>query len=169
MQILKKKVKNKKKQQSPTFFQPKKQRYNMHPKQKEEDRDNYRILLRDINVMLSICMEIISGASPQKLKQLGSDIMSHIRTAFLDNRGQPWISVNPSLHTMCAHAWQLFEISWGQPISVYSEQAQEHWNKNIIKYKRGCGARSRQHIIKLNLRDIVSRDEETARLSAKCG
>ena len=58
---------------------------------------------------------------------------------------------------MCAHAWQLFEISGGQPIAAYSEQAQEHWNKNIQKYKSGCGAKARQHSVKLNMQDIVKR------------
>ena len=51
----------------------------------------------------------INQESTLKLKQLGID-MSHIRTKFLDSTGNPWVPINPSLHSMCAHSWQLFQI-----------------------------------------------------------
>ena len=70
--------------------------------------------------------------------------MSHIRTEFLDSTGNLWVSINPSLHSMCAHSWQLFQIC-STPIAVYSEQAQEHWNKFVTLFKSGGGARLRQH------------------------
>ena len=58
---------------------------------------------------------------------------------------------------MCADSWQLFEMAEGTPIAVYSEQSQEHWNKNITKYKSGCSVRAGQHSVKINLRDIMAR------------
>ena len=38
-------------------------------------------------------------------------------------------AINPSLHHMCAYSWQLFQISHPDPIAVFTEQSQEHWNK----------------------------------------
>ena len=73
--------------------------------------------------------------------------MSHIRTKFL-NKGNGWVSINPSLHAMCAHSWELYKICSG-PIAQYSEQAQEHWNKFVTRYKSGSGARARQHSVKI--------------------
>ena len=57
---------------------------------------------------------------------------------------------------MCAHSWQLFKI-FNVPIAIYSEQAQEHWNKFVGKYKSGFGAHARQHNLSLNISDIFSR------------
>ena len=116
----------------------------------------FEILLRDINIMLTVTQGTQENVDTQKLRQLGIDIMSHIQTNFLNQKGQPWVNINPTLHAMCAHAWQLFQI-FNVPISVYSEQAQEHWNKFIVKYKSGPGARARQHNIKDNLADIFRR------------
>ncbi|CAL4224804.1 unnamed protein product [Meganyctiphanes norvegica] len=120
------------------------------------DRENFRILLRDINVMLSVCLSSKSGVNIEKLRQLGIDLMSHLRTKFLASNGNAWILINPSLHSMCAHSWQLYQIC-SSSISVYSEQAQEHWNKFVASFKSGVGARARQHSVKVNLLDIFSR------------
>ena len=57
---------------------------------------------------------------------------------------------------MCSHSWPLFEI-FKFPIAIYSEQAQEHWNKFVAKFKSGCGARARQHNVGLNISDIFGR------------
>ena len=93
-----------------------------------------------------------------KLRQLGIDIMSHLRTAFTGTKDKPWrIPVNPSLHAMCAHSWQLFDMCNGEAISVYSEQAQEHWNKHVRDLKSGCGVHARQHSVKVNLKDVMTR------------
>ncbi len=44
-----------------------------------------------------------------------------------------------------------------EPIVVFSEQAQEHWNKHVSRYKSGCRVRATQHSVKLNLRDLLAR------------
>ena len=106
------------------------------------------------------------GADTENLRDLGIKIMSDLKTQFLNHNGKPWISINPSLHSMCAHACQLYQFCSG-PIAQYSEQAQEHWNKQISeryplrfsinRYKSGCGARARQHGVSVNLADIFGR------------
>ena len=91
----------------------------------DANRENFKVLLRSINVMLTVCLSERPGINTDSLKQLGIDIMYHIRTAFFDEKGKPWIPINPSLHSMCAHSWELFKMSSG-PIVIFSEQAQEH-------------------------------------------
>ena len=44
-----------------------------------------------------------------------------------------------------------------QPIADFSEQSQEHWNKYISKFKSGSGARTRQHSVKVNIKDTFAR------------
>ena len=122
----------------------------------EADRENYKLLLCNINVMLSICLSERPEVNTYGLRQLGIDTMYNIRTAFIDEQGKPWIQINPSLHSMCAHSWELFEMS-PEPLVVFSEQAREHWNKHLARFKSGCGTRARQHSIKENLHDILAR------------
>ena len=57
--------------------------------------------------------------------------MKHHKTAF------PWASITPTLHAMCAHSWELFEITGGKSICVFCEQAVEAWNKYIKAFKSG--------------------------------
>ena len=42
-----------------------------------EDKENFRILLRDLNIMLSVCLSTKLGINTLKLKQFGIDIMVH--------------------------------------------------------------------------------------------
>ena len=121
-----------------------------------EDREIFEVLLRDLNIILRVTQSTRDNIDTKKLKQLGIDIMSHIRSKFLDHRGQPWVRMNPSLHAMCAHSWQLVDIL-NAPLMLYSEQAQEHWNKYITKYKSGASQRARQHNVGLNIFDIFKR------------
>ena len=121
-----------------------------------DDKQNFSILLRDVNIMLRITQGTREDVDTTKVKQLGIDIMSHIRMSFLDTNGQPWVAINPSMHSMCAHAWQLFDICSG-PLAQYSGQSQEHWNKYITRFKSGSGARARQHGVSVNLGDIFGR------------
>lgn len=139
------------------YFDPKSRETVCELISNKRDRQNYEDFLRDLNVILTVCLGMRSGVNIEKLRKLGTSIMMHIRTSFTDDRGQPWIPVNPSLHAMCAHSWQLFDMSNGEAISIYSEQAQEHWNKNVRSYKSGCGSHARQHSVKLNLKDVVKR------------
>ena len=128
---------------------------------KENARQNYEKLLQDINIMFSVTQGI-RGDHPwgdvntDKLKQLGIDIMAYLRTAFLNNSRKPWININPSLHQMCAHGWELFKICDG-PIARFSEQSQEHWNKHVSGFKSGAGTRARQHNVQVNIQDIFGR------------
>ena len=73
-----------------------------------EDRENFEILLRDVNIMLTV-----TQGTHDKLKQLGIDIMSLIRTKFVDSNGNAWVSINSSLDATCAHSWELFQICSG--------------------------------------------------------
>ena len=120
------------------------------------DRENFSVLLRDLNIMLRVTQSTKKGVHTTKLRQLGIDIMSHVRSAFLDHLGQPWINITPSLHAMCAHSWQLIDIL-DAPVALYSEQAQEHWNKYLAKYKSGVATRARQHSVRINILDIFQR------------
>ena len=107
--------------------------------------------------MLSVMQGLRPNVDTDKLlRELGIQIMKDIKTNFLDYKGKSWILINPSLHSMCAHAWQFYDIFSG-PIAKYSEQSQEHWNKFVNKYKSGCGARARQHGVSVNLADIFTR------------
>ena len=102
--------------------------------------------------MLSVCMSIKQKCvNTDKLRQLGINIMCHIRTNW------PWVPINPSLHQMCAHSWQLFQFAHPDPIVVYTEQSQEHWNKHVTRFKSGTGARARQCSVKANIHDIFAR------------
>ncbi|CAL4117807.1 unnamed protein product, partial [Meganyctiphanes norvegica] len=118
--------------------------------------ENFEILLRDLNVILTVTQGTHGNVNTNKLKQLGIDIMSHIKTKFINVKGEEWVPINHSLHLMCAHSWELFEMCQG-PISQFSESAQEHWNKFIARYKSGTGARARQHNVRDNTYDIFSR------------
>ena len=94
--------------------------------------------------MLTVVQGTKYKVNTDKLKQLGIDMLN-IKTKFLDHKGNAWISINPSLHKMCPHSWELFLISSG-PIAHYSEHQKEHWNKYVSCYKNGVGASARQHI-----------------------
>ena len=83
--------------------------------------------------------------------------MLHIRANFLDSRGNPWVMITPSVHQLCAHAWQLFELNNDKPISMWSENPLESWNKSIRSFQSGPAARARQDSMKHNLHDIFRR------------
>ena len=51
--------------------------------------------------------------------------------------------ISPSVHQMTAHAWELFKINEGKPISMFSEQPGEAWNKHVRAYKSGPAATAR--------------------------
>ena len=121
-----------------------------------DDMENFEILSQNLNIMITIIHSILEDIDTDKLKHLGIEIMSFVRTKFLDTNQEPWIPINPSLHSMCAHSWQLFMICSG-PIVQYSEQAQEHWNKFVTKFKSGHGARARQHGVSVNIEDVFTR------------
>ena len=69
----------------------------------------------------------------------------------------PWAMLSPSVHSMCGHNPELFEITRGAPIAIYSEQGSEAWNKFIRSFKSGPCARARQTSIQDNILDIFNR------------
>ncbi len=66
----------------------------------------------------------------------------------------PWAFISPTFHQLCAHYWQLFVFTDGEPIGQYSEQASESWNKYIKSYRSGPACRARQLNSTMNIRDI---------------
>jgi hypothetical protein len=113
----------------------------------------YLKLIGLINQMLSITQHTDSSklVKPHMVKLLGYETMVHIKKCF------PFAMISPSLHQMCAHSWELFEITEGNPIAIYSEQPGEAWNKYIRSYKSGPASRARQSSIKANTQDIFTR------------
>ena len=83
--------------------------------------------------------------------------MLHIRNGFLNERGSPWKFIIPTVHQVCAHAWELLEMNMGKAISIWSESPVESWNKFVRAYQSGVAARARQSSIKDNLKDVLSR------------
>ena len=69
----------------------------------------------------------------------------------------PFAMLSPSVHSMCGHNPELFTITKGAPIAIYSEQGSEAWNKHIRSYKSGPAARARQTSIQDNILDIYNR------------
>ena len=65
--------------------------------------------------------------------------------------------LSPSVHQMCAHAWELFMIAGGSPIDKHSEQSSESWNKYIKAYKSGTSCKARQMSLQINTHDIYCR------------
>lgn len=48
-------------------------------------------------------------------------------------------------------------MNMGMAISIWSETPVESWNKFVRSYQSGVAAKARQHSIKDNLRDVLSR------------
>ena len=69
----------------------------------------------------------------------------------------PWVRITPSVHQMLAHNWELFEITEGGPIAVWSESAIEAWNKHVRNFRSGAGCRARQNSVKNNINDTFVR------------
>ena len=120
---------------------------------KTKDRENFNILLGFFNKLLSVTQRCDSNmiAIPDRVTQLGTALMVHIKEAF------PFAMITPSVHQMAAHSGQLFELTEGKSIAVYAEQGSEAWNKYIRAYKSGPSARARQCSVENNTRDIFTR------------
>ena len=123
-----------------------------------EDRDNFSHLLMLLNAYITIVEKCDHELRDiEKVKAVGIKIMHHIRKSFLNEKGESWIYISPSVHQTCAHAWELFDLNNGRAISIWSETPVESWNKYVRSYQSGVGAKARQHSIKDNLRDVLSR------------
>ena len=135
------------------FFDPKNREVIGSCINNQEDRENFITLLGYFNKILSItqCSDISKVVDTEKLKYLGMDLMLHHKRSF------PFAVISQSVHQMCAHSHQLFEITGGKPIGIYAEQSVESWNKHIRAYKSGPACKARQMSIKLNTLDIFER------------
>ena len=117
------------------------------------DRENYSILLAQMNVCLSVSESVDTSKSlnADKLKIHCHETMLYITLHF------PWVRITPSVHQMLAHTWELFEITEGGPIAVWSESAIEAWNKHVRNFRSGAGCRVRQNSVKSNINDTFVR------------
>ena len=88
---------------------------------------------------------------PDMVRALGINLMKHMKERF------PFAMISLSVHQMCAHSWELFEMTNGRPIAIYSEQCGESWNKHILSYKFGVACRARQTSVCKNTQDVFTR------------
>ena len=83
--------------------------------------------------------------------------MMHLRNSFLDEKGNYWIMIIPTVHQLCAHSWEMFELNAGKSIAKWSENPLESWNKHVRSFRSGPAARARQMSVKTNIYDIFRR------------
>ena len=99
----------------------------------KSDRDAFSKLLGLYDMVLSVCQNVDASkvAIPTEVRALCQELMIFEKTSF------PWAMLSPSVHSMCGHNPELFEITGGAPIAIYSEQGSEAWNKHIRAFKSG--------------------------------
>ena len=124
-----------------------------------EDRENYKLFLSLTNIVLSVVQSVDSQkcVRVEKFKEFCIKLMLHMRTAFLNEKGQPWVMIIPTFHQLCAHSWQFFSMNNGSSIAKWSESPVESWNKFVRSFQSGPAARSRQLSLKDNTYDIFRR------------
>ena len=98
-------------------------------------------------VMLKVKRQGKRSVDPKKVMEFGIAFMVHVQISFL------WVYFSLSGHQMCAHSWELFEMNGCKPVSKWSEQGSEAWNKYIRAWKSGKSSRSRQYSLKDNIYD----------------
>ena len=81
------------------------------------------------------------------VQKVGIEIIFHIKNSFLNHKGESWVMIIPSVHQVCAHARELFEINAGKS-SVWSKSPIESWNKYVRAYQSEVSARAHQSSIK---------------------
>ena len=119
----------------------------------QNHREAYSKLLELYNVVLSVCQNVdpAKRVIASKIGALCTELMVFEKKSF------PWAMLSPSVHSMCGHNPELFRITEGSPIAIYSEQGSEAWNKFIRSFKSGPAARARQTSIQENILDIFNR------------
>ena len=124
----------------------------------KEDREMYSTFMSLTNIMLAVTQAVNEKVVRiDDVKDLGIELMLHCKTAFVNEKGQSWVMLIPSFHQMCGHGWELFKWNNGLSIAKWSENPVESWNKHVRSFQSGPAARSRQHSIKDNIRDIFCR------------
>ena len=123
------------------------------------DRDNFKILLSLFHVMIRISQSTDENrrVNIDAVKELGIELMIHLKTSFRDENGNPWVSIINSVHQMCGHCWEMFRMNDGLSISMWSENPLESWNKHVRSFQSGTAARARQMSVKQNIHDIFRR------------
>ena len=123
-----------------------------------EDRENYFKLLSLMNVMIKISQHVSTRRiKVENVRHLGEEIMLHLKNSFLNEKGESWINIIPSVHQFCAHCWELFTINDCLSIAKWSECPVESWNKHVRSFQSGTGSRSQQVSVKENIHDIFVR------------
>ena len=140
------------------FFSPENRHHVCSLIRNRTDRENFETFMQNTNIFLNITQSVKDKrVRVEALKTLGIEMMLHLRTAFLDENGKPWIMIIPSYHQMCAHSWEMFKWNDGHSIAVWSESPLESWNKHVRSFQSGAAARSRQLSIRDNIHDILRR------------
>ena len=91
------------------------------------------------------------------IKDLGIELMTYLRSGFLNESEDPWIMIIPSVHQMCAHGLELFQLNDGLYIAKWSENPIESCNKHVRSFQSGTAARARQLSVKENIHNIFRR------------
>ena len=68
-----------------------------------EDGENYAQLLGYLNSFLAVLQGVDSRKRDVALVfKVGIEVMKHLKTAFLDEKGESWVSIIPTIHQMLA-------------------------------------------------------------------
>ena len=75
-----------------------------------DERAAFFILLSKFNVLIKVVQQVQHKVNPNKLRELGYDLMIYMKTKF------PFVMIFPLVHVLCAHYWELFVMTNGAPI-----------------------------------------------------
>jgi hypothetical protein len=115
-------------------------------------RQAFKQLLQYFKVFLSVIQKRSSKTvCVERVKQYGVQMLVHFKSHF------PWAVIGPSVHQICCHAWELFQMNDAKSISMWSESPIEAWHKYIRSFKSGAASRARQCSPEENIHDVFSR------------
>ena len=83
--------------------------------------------------------------------------MLHLKNSFLNEKGESWVMIIPSVHQLCAHTWELFSLNDSASVAKWSENPLKAWNKHVRSFQSGPSLRALQKSQKNNLRDVLRR------------
>ena len=71
----------------------------------QEDRESYEIFLSLTNIILNVAQSVNASKNVRtdKLKALGIELILHLKTSFLNEKGSSWVMIIPSFHQMCGN------------------------------------------------------------------
>ena len=82
--------------------------------------------------------------------------MVHLKNN-LNEKGESWVMIIPTVHQTCAHSWEMFQMNGGKCIAKWSENPLESWNKSVRAFQSSVAARARQNSMRNNINDILTR------------